>query len=177
MFYRYIIIAFNYCNNNNRRIKKMAGKYEIDKNPQKPKQFTFDEGNIEKTRKDWKIWKEEFKFYLRLINAYKEYSEEQRALILINLMGRSAVEVMEEISFDNPDDKNDMDILLMKFDEKFDPPVSEALARFEFFSCKRKTNEDFKQFVANLKVYNYVYFKNHKFFTLIRFKHILNENI
>ncbi|XP_016840581.1 uncharacterized protein LOC100121915 isoform X2 [Nasonia vitripennis] len=100
---------------------------------------------------DWKIWKKEFLIYLRLSGCYEKCTEEERALILVNLMGTEGVRAMEQMTFDEPEEKHDMDILIKKFDQIFDPPLNEAEERYKFFSRRIRANENIDNYVADLK--------------------------
>ena len=118
-------------------------------NLNKPKPFTPKKNQI---GKDWRIWKKGFLIYLKLTGGYENCTEEERAAFLLNLMGSEAVKAIENISFDHPSERNDMDILIMKFDEIFDPPPNEVLERYKFFSRTKGAKEDIENYVAVLKV-------------------------
>lgn len=118
-------------------------------NLNKPKPFTPNKNQLER---DWQVWKEEFLVYLKLSNAYTQFSEEQRALLLLNNMGTEAIKAMEQISFDSPDDKKDMDILLLKFDKFFNPTLNEVEERCKFFSRRKHPDEDLDKYVLDIKV-------------------------
>lgn len=118
--------------------------------PTKPRPFS--PSNKNETPKEWKRWKQEFLIYLRLSGGYDDYSEEERALFLQNLMGIEAIKAMEKISFDHENETKDMDILLMKFDEIFDPPSNEVEERFKFFSRRKNEKETIDDYVSDLEV-------------------------
>ena len=128
-------------------IEQTVRKRTMDLN--KPDPFTPKKNQI---GKDWRVWKDSFLIYLRLSGGYENYSEEERALLLLNLMGSEAVIAMESMFFDHPNEKYDMDILIMKFDEIFDPPPNEILERYQFFSRTKGAKEDIENYVAVLKV-------------------------
>ena len=121
----------------------------------KPNPFTPKKNQI---NKDWEVWKKEFKMYLKLSGGYEKFSEEQRAFLLINLMGTEAFIAMNQISFDDPEnDVKDMDILIQRFDQFFNPPLIEAKERFKFFSRRKSDKESIEDYIAALKVSLYVY--------------------
>ncbi|XP_014216302.1 uncharacterized protein LOC106645060 [Copidosoma floridanum] len=113
--------------------------------------------------KDWKVWKKQFLTYLRLSSGYTTLSEEKKAYLLLNLMGPKAVEAMENMTFENPNDREDMNILLSKFDEVFDPLPNEIEKRYKFFSRRIERNETIDNYVKDLqKLANKCNFGNQK---------------
>lgn len=137
----------------------------------KPKPFNPNKNQI---GKDWQRWKKEFFIYMRLSGTYESCSEEERALLLINLMGTEAIKAMEDMSFDDPDKKNDMDILIKKFDEIFDPPLNEVVERYKFFSRTKGQNENIDSYVTDLKVSINAVLKNHCSSSFVIYNQSLN---
>lgn len=118
----------------------------------------FSPSNKVETAKEWKRWRQEFLIYLRLSGGYDDYSEEERALFLQNIMGIESIKAMEKMTFNDENERKDMDILLMKFDEIFDPPSNEAEERYKFFSRRKSSKETIEEYVSDLEVNTIFYF-------------------
>lgn len=114
-----------------------------------PKPFNPDKNNISK---NWRTWKHEFLIYLELINSSVKFTERDRAYRLLNCVGTKGIEAMNEMTFENPDERENMDILLKKFDEIFDPPFDEVKERYQFFSRLKHPKESLDNYVADITV-------------------------
>lgn len=115
----------------------------------KPKPFVVDKS---KNGKDWQIWRKEFMMYLKLSQFDRKFTKEEQSYILINLMGEEAGRAMEKMSFDNENDRDDIDILIKKFDEIFLNPRNEIEERYNFFSREKLKDESIDDYVEDLKV-------------------------
>ncbi|XP_011864888.1 PREDICTED: uncharacterized protein LOC105560394 isoform X2 [Vollenhovia emeryi] len=99
---------------------------------------------------NWQSWKECFNSFMRL-SGYIDESSERRADRLKNLIGRVGIEAIQNISFDNIQDKDDMDILIAKLEEYFNPPKKEVVERYQFFTRSKKQNESIEQYINSLR--------------------------
>lgn len=108
---------------------------------------------------NWQNWKENFIIFMKAAE-YIEKSNEMRANLLKNLIGKVGIQAIQNISFDNMQDKDDMDILIKKLDEYFNPPKKEVAARYLFFTTSKKQNESIEHYINVLKVCytGYIYF-------------------
>jgi len=86
---------------------------------------------------NWHSWKEDFIIFMK-VTGYINKSNEIRANLLKNRIGKVGIEAIQSISFDNEQDKDDMDILIKKLEDYFDPPKKEAVERYNFFTKTRK---------------------------------------
>ncbi|XP_015594883.1 uncharacterized protein LOC107267542 isoform X2 [Cephus cinctus] len=100
--------------------------------------------------KNWKIFKEQFLTFMKVTEGNLEASDKQ-AIMLLNLMGEVGQEALQNIPFNYPEEKEDIQILLEKFDEYFDPPKKESNERYAFFTRTRKPNESIENFIAGLQ--------------------------
>lgn len=104
---------------------------------------------------NWQNWKEDFLIFMK-VTGYIDKSDEIRANLLKNRIGKIGIEVIQNMYFDDPQDKDNMDILIAKLEQHFNPPKNEVVERFYFFSMTRKQRESIEQHVNNLKVcYDY----------------------
>jgi hypothetical protein len=100
---------------------------------------------------NWQSWKEDFIIFMK-ITGYIDQSNEIRANFLKNRIGKVGIDAIQNISFDKPEDKDDMDILILKLEEYFNPPRKEVVERYQFFTKAKKQNETIEQYINNLKV-------------------------
>ncbi|XP_011331521.2 uncharacterized protein LOC105275970 isoform X1 [Ooceraea biroi] len=99
---------------------------------------------------NWQSWKDDFIIFMK-ITGYKDKPNESRANFLKNRIGKVGIDAIQNISFDKPEDKDDMDILIAKLEEYFNPPKKEVVERYQFFTISKKQNETFEQYVNKLK--------------------------
>ncbi|XP_070154475.1 uncharacterized protein [Polyergus mexicanus] len=99
---------------------------------------------------NWHSWKEDFIIFMK-VTGYIDKSNEIRANLLKNRIGKIGIDAIQTMSFDNPQDKDDMDILIAKLEEFFNPPKNEVVERFQFFTRDRKQNETIEQYINILK--------------------------
>lgn len=111
---------------------------------------------------NWRSWKEDFIIFMK-VTGYIDRPNEARANLLKNRIGKIGLDVIQNMSFDKPQDKDDMDILIKKLEEHFDPPKKEVMERYHFFTRIKKQNESIEQYINSLRV-RLLYL----FFSLIR---------
>lgn len=88
----------------------------------------------------WFSWKKEFLAYMELIDQTKSHKEKW-CMMLLNRIGPIGQEIYRTFTFDDDNGRNDMDILLKKFDD---------YCIFE--NRKLEDNEDIDKYVNSLKV-------------------------
>lgn len=99
---------------------------------------------------DWQVWKQQFSNYMKM-PEHENCTQEEIAYYFIALMGVEAIKGMKKMSFAHPNDKTNVDILIKKFDELYDPP-KEVEERHKFFSRKINEKESIERYAADLKV-------------------------
>ncbi|XP_024884717.1 uncharacterized protein LOC112462882 [Temnothorax curvispinosus] len=99
---------------------------------------------------NWQCWKEDFIIFMK-VTGYMDKPNEIRANLLKNRIGKVGIEAIQNISFDNMQDKDDMDILIKKLEEYFNPPKNEVVERHQFFTRSKKQNESIEQYINILK--------------------------
>ena len=107
--------------------------------------------NSESMDRNWNRWKHDFLIYMKLTGGINK-PEDEKAAWLKNLIGQVGLEAIETITFDNPDDKENMTILLQKLEEYFDPPKNEIFERNKFFQRSKKNTESIDAYIEDLKV-------------------------
>ncbi|XP_036140440.1 uncharacterized protein LOC105828516 isoform X2 [Monomorium pharaonis] len=100
---------------------------------------------------NWQNWKEEFLIFMKVTNYMERESTDKRACRLKNLIGTIGIEAIRNITFDNEQDKDDMDILIEKIDKYFIPTKKEVVERHQFFTTSKKQNESIEHHVTLLK--------------------------
>lgn len=101
---------------------------------------------------NWQNWKEDFIIFLKA-TGYNNKSNIIRVNLLKELIGKVGIEAIENISFDNMQDKNNIDILIKKLEEYFNPSKKEVVERYKFFTTRtKKQNESIEQYISILKV-------------------------
>lgn len=99
---------------------------------------------------NWHSWKEDFIIFMK-VTGYIDKPNEIRANLLKNRIGKIGIEAIQSISFDNIQDKDDMDILIEKLENYFNPPKNEVVERYQFFTRTKKQNESIEQYIIILK--------------------------
>lgn len=107
-----------------------------------------DQGNM---ANNWHSWKEDFIIFMK-VTGYVDKPNEVRANLLKNRIGKIGIDAIQNMSFKKPEDKDDMDILLIKLEQYFNPPKKEVVERFYYFTTKKKPNESIEQHINNLRV-------------------------
>ncbi|XP_024892276.1 uncharacterized protein LOC112467741 isoform X3 [Temnothorax curvispinosus] len=99
---------------------------------------------------NWQTWKEDFLIFMK-VTGYIDKSNEIRANLLKNRIGKVGIEAIQNMSFDNMQDRDDMDILIKKLEEYFNPPKKEVVERYHFFTRSKRQNESIEQYINILK--------------------------
>ncbi|KAL0118296.1 hypothetical protein PUN28_009147 [Cardiocondyla obscurior] len=99
---------------------------------------------------NWKSWKEDFIIFLKL-TGYINKPSDDRANLLKNRIGKIGIDAIQNIPFDDEKEKDDMDILIVKLEEYFNPPKNEVVERYQFFTTCKKPNESIEEHINVLK--------------------------
>ncbi|KAI4477378.1 hypothetical protein M0804_012764 [Polistes exclamans] len=98
----------------------------------------------------WIIWKEEFLIFMRLL-GHMARSEYYKANLFKNLVGSVGIEIINKLSFDRPEDRDNLEILLKKIDDYHNPPRKETEKRYQFFNSSINPNETIENYIQRLK--------------------------
>lgn len=107
--------------------------------------------NVGDMANNWHSWKEDFIIFMK-VTGYIDRPNEVRANLLKNRIGKVGIDVIQNMSFNNPQDKEDMDILMTKLEEYFNPPKKEVVERYQFFTKCKSKNETIEQYINGLRV-------------------------
>ncbi|XP_018049915.1 PREDICTED: uncharacterized protein LOC108688250 isoform X1 [Atta colombica] len=99
---------------------------------------------------NWQSWKEDFIIFMNL-TGYIDKPNEIRANLLKNRIGKVGIDAIQNFSFDNVEDRDNMDILIEKLENYFNPPKKEVVERYHFFTRVKKQNETIEQYINILK--------------------------
>ncbi|XP_032672304.1 uncharacterized protein LOC116844617 isoform X2 [Odontomachus brunneus] len=106
--------------------------------------------NVGNMTNNWHSWIEDFIIFMK-VTGYIDKPNEIRANLLKNRIGKVGIDVIQNMSFDNPQDKDDMDIIVKKLEEHFNPPKNEVIERYQFFTKCKNPNQTIEQYINNLK--------------------------
>ncbi|XP_025265677.1 uncharacterized protein LOC105251045 isoform X1 [Camponotus floridanus] len=99
---------------------------------------------------NWHSWKEDFIIFMK-VTGYINKPNDIRANILKNRIGKIGIDAIQTMTFNRPQDKDNMDILIAKLEEFFNPPKNEIVERYHFFTRDKKHNETIQQYINILK--------------------------
>ncbi|XP_046734955.1 uncharacterized protein LOC124404666 [Diprion similis] len=99
---------------------------------------------------NWVDWKQQFLIFLKA-SGIADKPTDVKASILLNLIGPVGMKVFKKFIFHHPADKENVDILMEKFDDHFSPRKTEVHDRYIFFSSTRQKSETIRQYVETLK--------------------------
>ncbi|XP_043682895.1 uncharacterized protein LOC122636083 [Vespula pensylvanica] len=100
--------------------------------------------------KTWLLWKEEFIIFMKLL-GHMSRPEYYKANLFKNFIGPVGLEIISKLSFDHPNDKDNLDIIIKKIDEYHNPPRKEIERRYQFFNSSMKSNETIENYIQSLK--------------------------
>lgn len=133
---------------------KCRNKYEfcffVMEHARPPSELSL-EGNSVSRADAWKRWRKQFHVFLKASGVHKEEGSVQASL-LINLIGTEGFDVYETFKFSNDTEKDDVTVLLKKFDEYFGVKPNVTLARYNFYMRNQEGGESIDQYVTALKL-------------------------
>ncbi|KAG1651802.1 hypothetical protein GQR58_026737 [Nymphon striatum] len=109
-----------------------------------PDQMNFD-GNI---AENWRKWSQRFKLYLVASGAYDKPEEVQVAILLTSI-GENGIEIYNNFKFDNEASKNNLKVIIEKFDDYCNPRKNTVFERYTFWQLTQG-NKSIDQYVTEL---------------------------
>ncbi|XP_045502933.1 uncharacterized protein LOC123699928 [Colias croceus] len=109
------------------------------------------EGNSVSRADAWKKWRTQFNLFLKASGVHKEDSAVQASL-LVNLIGPEGFDLFETFHFEQEKDKDNVSLLIKKFDEYFGAKPNLTLARYNFFMRNQEVGESINQYVTALRL-------------------------
>lgn len=97
---------------------------------------------------NWNEWKKSFDYFLTAAGREKASQKEKCALFL-HVIGKYGREIYEEFDFDGSNEN--YDLLVTKFNDRFDPKININFERHMFFETYQKENS-FDDFASDLKI-------------------------
>lgn len=104
---------------------------------------------------NWRNWKQQFLIFLKASGALDKPTD-VKASLMMNLIGQAGLEIFHTFTFDPPSESEDLDLLMKKFDDYFDPKKSEAHERYVFFTSVKKNGDSLEQYISEMRVNNFL---------------------
>ncbi|XP_072938829.1 uncharacterized protein [Epargyreus clarus] len=98
----------------------------------------------------WRRWKTQFNLFLKASGVYKEEPAVQSSL-LVNLIGPDGFDIYQTFTLEDKE-RDDVTVLLKKFDDYFGVKPNVTLARYNFFTRNQDQGESICQYVTALKL-------------------------
>lgn len=99
----------------------------------------------------WKTWKCEFTLFATATQLCKQPKEVQAATLLVTV-GEEGRKAYSAFKFENEADRNNVDILLQKFEEFYKPVTNLTFNEFRFGSRDQKQGECFNDWLTDLRL-------------------------
>ena len=112
----------------------------------RPTQLSF-KGNV---AENWRRFKQNYEIYI-VAAGHGRKSKKERACILLNLAGEEAVERYNSFTYNEDEDKDDPEVLMMKFEELCMPLKNLTFERHLFHTRSQRPSESIGSFVTDLK--------------------------
>ncbi|CAK1554171.1 unnamed protein product [Leptosia nina] len=106
-----------------------------------PSALSMAEGGPVSRADAWKRWKQQFMIFLKASGVQTEPASVQ-----------SGFDVYETFTFEKEEDKDDICVLLKKFDAYFDTKGNITLTRYKFFTRVQEDGESIQQYVTALRL-------------------------
>lgn len=104
-------------------------------------------GNVDE---NWRAFKQQFNLYVMAMGLDTK-PDTRKVALLLTVAGPQAIEVFNTFVFDAPEDKDNLDVVLGKFDAHCTPNKNETYERFMFRSRVQR-QEPFDSFVTALRL-------------------------
>ncbi|XP_052751506.1 uncharacterized protein K02A2.6-like [Galleria mellonella] len=115
-----------------------------------PAELNMDGGPV--SRADaWKKWKQQFMLFLKASGVASERSSVQASL-MVNLIGPDGFDVYQTFTFDEDSERDDVAVLMKKFDNYFGTKPNVTLMRYKFFTRNQDEGESIQQYVTALRL-------------------------
>lgn len=99
---------------------------------------------------NWKFFKQKFQIYLTASKANSEQNLYQFALFF-SIVGDRALKINNNFVFDNDEDKDNLTVVLKKFNDYFMPDKNVTYERHKFFLREQKPGEKVDSYVTELR--------------------------
>ncbi|XP_026326150.1 uncharacterized protein LOC113234842 [Hyposmocoma kahamanoa] len=99
----------------------------------------------------WKRWRQQFNLFVKASGVKSESSGVQASL-LVNLIGPEGFDVYQTFSFENDKDKDDVNVIIKKFDKYFGAKINITLVRYKFFTRNQDDGESIQTYVTALRL-------------------------
>lgn len=99
----------------------------------------------------WKKWRQQFMLFVKASGVQSEPSSVQASL-LVNLIGSDGFDIYQTFSFDTEAERDDVNVLLKKYDAYFGTKPNITLARYKFFTRSQEDGESILQYVTALRL-------------------------
>ena len=96
----------------------------------------------------WKKWKQQLELYL--VATVPKATREQKGAVLLSCIGQDGLDIYNNFTFAEREDKLEYELLLTKFETHCAPLKNSVFARHQFWSTQRG-NLTLDQFVTDLK--------------------------
>lgn len=99
----------------------------------------------------WRKWKQQFMLFLKASGVQTENSSVQASL-LVNLIGSDGFDVYQTFTFEKEEERDDVNVLIKKFDSYFGTKPNITLLRYKFFTRNQEHGESIQQYVTALRL-------------------------
>lgn len=105
---------------------------------------------------NFKLWKQRFEIFLSASGLQdklqrKKIHQGQVVDILLHSIGEEPLRIFNTFEFEDPVDRQSLEVVLKKFEDHFVPMTNETVNRYHFFTRKQGTRESVEAFITDLK--------------------------
>ncbi|XP_017767709.1 PREDICTED: uncharacterized protein LOC108556220 [Eufriesea mexicana] len=97
----------------------------------------------------WYIWKRNFLTFKKSLS--KDSYPKEWGDTLLNIMGPVGLDIYNTFIFSSPNERNNVDILLQKFDEYFLFLKNEVIERYNFFTARKNKKQSIDNYIKYLR--------------------------
>jgi hypothetical protein len=98
----------------------------------------------------WTKWYQSFETYLSAADL-DEAPDKRKIALLINLIGEDGLEIFNNFTWADADDKKKFNLVVKKFEEYCSPIKNVIIERFNFNSVVQRDGETFESFLTELR--------------------------
>lgn len=99
----------------------------------------------------WRKWLKQFQVFLKASGVHKE-SDDVQASLLINLIGSEGYDIYTTFKFSTEAEREDIKILIEKFNNHFGSKTNTTMVRFKFFTRSQEPGECIDEYVTALRL-------------------------
>lgn len=99
----------------------------------------------------WKRWRQQFNLFVKASGVESESTGVQASL-LVNLIGPEGFDVYQTFSFKKESDRDDVKVIIQKFDQFFGAKINTTLVRYKFFTRNQEDGESIQMYVTVLRL-------------------------